>query len=368
MPISSSKPKVLIAVLDWGLGHASRMIPIIDYFISKEYEVALASSGGAFILLKNRFPHLQFYELPAYNMVYKIKSMMWEMARQLPKIFQIRKAENKALNTILSKFTADIIISDNRYGVYNNDIPSIFITHQLQILAPNYLSFINPLLKKLHFKLMTNFNQIWVPDFYGENSLAGKLSNIKIPPNKVKFIGPLSRFNNIGLQNKHSNENAINSILVILSGPEPARTKFENKILPQLEKFEGKSILLRGLPADIDILKTNRVEVFNHLQDKELLPLIQDADIIISRSGYSTIMDMFYLRKKCIFIPTQGQTEQEYLAKRLMSQHKFYKQSESEFNLEIALDNMKSYTGFEEDFSFSFKEMEKALDELKLIK
>jgi len=292
---------------------------------------------------------------------------MWEMARQLPKIFRVRKSENNSLSIILSKFKADFIISDNRYGIFNKEIPTIFITHQLQILAPNYLSFINPLLKKLHFKLMSNFVQIWVPDFYSEKSLAGKLSNIKNPPNKVKFIGPLSRFSKLDLQKDKSSENYISSILVILSGPEPARTNFENKILPQLEKFKGKSILLRGLPAAKNILKSDRVEVFNHLQDKQLLPMIEDADLVISRSGYSTIMDMFYLGKRCVFIPTSGQTEQEYLAKRFMKQKKFFMQSENEFDLEIALDNVKSYAGFEENISFNFKEIEKALGELKLI-
>lgn len=367
MSANNSTQKVLIAVLDWGLGHASRMIPVIEYFNSHGYVVAFATSGSALTLLKNRFPDLQFFELPAYNMVYKHKSMIWDMALQLPKIVKLRKQENKSLKSILSKFKADLIISDNRYGFYNKHIPSVFITHQLQILAPDFLSFVNPLLKKIHFNLMSNFTQIWVPDFYGENSLTGKLSNIENPPERVKFIGPLSRFSKIEQVENKNNDNNYKSILVILSGPEPARTNLENKILSQLEQFQSKSTLLRGLPANTGILKTNITEVYNHLEDKELLPLIENADVVISRSGYSTIMDMFYLRKKCIFIPTPGQTEQEYLARRFMNLNMFFSQSESNFDLKEALENVNSFSGFEENISFSFSVLEKNLRELKII-
>lgn len=359
----NSNTKILIAALDWGLGHASRMIPVIEHFVDLGSEVAFASSGSAFLLLKNRFPELKSFELPSYNISYRHKSMFWEMLRQLPKILIVRRKENSELKKILKEYKADLIISDNRYGFYNVNVPSVFVTHQIQILAPKSLSFLNPFLKKIHLGLLSKFQQIWVPDFYGDNSLAGKLSNIENPPIKVKYIGPLSRFDKVNITAKDDHKK-VKSILVILSGPEPARTNFENILLPQLESFGGQSFILRGLPADKESININRVEAFNHLEDKELLPLIEKVDLIISRSGYSTIMDMYFLKKKCIFIPTKGQTEQEYLSQRFMEKGIVQSISESEFDLKTALNEVHRIEGFTENNGTSFYQLNLCLKEL----
>ncbi len=342
----NAKRKIIVAALDWGLGHASRMIPLIEYLVDANYNVAFASSGSALTLLRNRFPSLVYFELPAYNIVYDGKSMVWQMIKLLPNLIEVRKRENKMLNDILKSFKADLIISDNRYGFYHKNIPSVFITHQLQILAPKAISFINPWLRKLHFRLMSEFEQIWVPDFNSKNSLAGKLSNIENPPSKIKYIGPLSRFDNVNflLQNK---DIQVKSIVVLLSGPEPSRTNFEKILIAQLENFQGRIVLLRGLPNCTENIVVNGIEVHNHLDDDRLLQILETADLVISRSGYSSIMDMYALKKSCVFVPTPRQTEQEYLANRLMSNKIIYCQTESDFNLDIAINSINEYSGFD---------------------
>ncbi len=363
MTTNFSRLKIIVAALDWGLGHASRMIPIIEYFLRKDYQVAIASSGNALKLLQNRFPDLLSFELSSYNIEYKHSSMVWEMTRQLPKIFKVRNTENQQLKRILNDFDADLIISDNRYGFYNKKIKSIFITHQLQILGPKSFSFINPILKKLHIRLLSRFEQIWVPDFYGSNSLAGVLSNVDNISANIKYIGPLSRFYKVK-SNSSNVLNEINNIVVILSGPEPARTIFENKIIFQLEDFNGKLVLLRGVPNNKEVIINDRIEVYNHLNDDKLLPILQEADVVISRSGYSSLMDMYFLSKKSIFIPTKGQTEQEYLAERFMSKKMFYSQKEENLDLKLALSEVKKYSGFVDKQNISFDIIDKALEEL----
>lgn len=212
--------------------------------------------------------------------------------------------------------------------------------------------------------MLSNFQQIWVPDFVGDNSLAGQLSNIKNADSKIKYIGPLSRFKSE--MSVHSSDNDINNILVILSGPEPARTNFESKLIAQLENIDGNVVLLRGLPNNEKTLKNDRIKVYNHLEDEKLLPIMKQADIVISRSGYSTIMDLYFLGKKAIFIPTKGQTEQEYLANRFMNKAMFYSQSEDNLDLKLAFSEVNKYKGFNETHSSNFDNLEKALLELGL--
>jgi len=355
--------KVLIAALDWGLGHATRMIPIIDYFLENNYEVALASSSNALVLLKNRYKGLRCFELPTYNIKYSNKSMVMNMISQLPKIQAAITKEKKVLDNLLIEFSANLIISDNRYGIYHKDILSVFITHQLQILPPNIMKVSKPILKVLHKEMMSKFNQIWVPDFQGDNNIAGELSQIKNPPENVFYIGALSRFLNYQrLNNKQINK--LPNILVLLSGPEPARSEFESIVLKQLEKYKATSIVLRGLPG----IKENRIfgniTAYNHLEDSELLKIIDSSELIISRSGYSTIMDLYYLGMKAVFVPTPRQTEQEYLAKKLYEESRFFFQKQDEFEIDKILDNYSKYSGFNSNKSIYKNEIKKALKQL----
>jgi len=357
--------KVIIAALDWGLGHAARLVPVIEYFVDNNCEVALASSAKAFLFLKQRFPKLKSYELPAYDIKYNAKSMVMNMMLQLPKIQAVISKENESLKKILNDFKADLIISDNRYGIFHKDIPSVFITHQLQILPPKYLSVSKPILLSLHKKMLENFSQIWVPDFQGKNSIAGELSQINKPSNKTYYIGALSRFK---VGNNINNSDSIDypKILFLISGPEPSRTNFENTILKQLENYKGKSIVLRGMASEELLNNNTNIEIHNHLDDNKLQSIIESSDLIVSRSGYSSIMDVFYLNKKAVFIPTDGQTEQEYLADKLMKEKKFYSQKLKDFDINKIISEYTKYTGFEEGKSIFKDQITIALNSLEI--
>ncbi len=336
--------KVIISALDWGLGHATRMIPIVRHFIANDWKIILASSGEAAALWLQQFPDLEFIELPAYDFEYSRKSMIANVISQLPKLKKAIGNEHEIINELVENHKPNLIISDNRYGVYHADVHSVFITHQLQIIPPVSLSFTQDILRKMHEQFIKKFDQVWVPDFDGKDNLSGKLSHGFNTALDVKYIGPLSRFSIAKLNGRTSKE--LPNILVLISGPEPSRSNFEKLIIQQLSNYDGESVLLRGKPSEGEIEPNGNIDIYNHLSDDKLLKIIEKSDLIIARSGYSTIMDLFYLKKQAIFVPTPGQTEQGYLANRFMNSDMFLNMQEKEFDLQKAIKEYGKYDGF----------------------
>lgn len=295
------KSKIIIAPLNWGLGHATRCFPLIKKFLDFHASVLIASDGPALTWLKGEFgDSCKYLEIPSYNIHYRYTSMSINVILQYPKIWNAIRSEKKAIKKVVNDFCPDLIISDNRYGVYHKDIKSVFITHQLNLVKGNPLS-------KLLFSAkiqswISPFNEIWVPDFHNRK-LTGKLSYSK--NQKLKFIGPLTRFNLKDESQKH--------ILCILSGPEPQRTNLENKLIENLKNIEYSVVIVRGTEKPLN-KKINNITIINLANKYQLETLINNAALIISRSGYTTIMDLYESGKKAIFIPTPGQVEQEYLA------------------------------------------------------
>jgi uncharacterized protein (TIGR00661 family) len=315
-PPSSPKPTVLVAPLDWGLGHATRCIPVIHTLIRHQCNVILASDGKGKSLLEQEFPHLTSLTLKGYDIRYSRSpfTLPFVLATQIPKIISTIQYENERLKDLVKEYRINAVISDNRYGLYHRDIPTVFITHQLLIKTP-FGRQPDQLLQKLNYKYINQFTECWVPDDAHGDSLAGALSHPLIEPAvPVKYIGPLSRFeaDTEPLPAQH--------LLVLLSGPEPQRTMLEELLLRQLANYKGPVVLVRGLPGEAELLSTpTNVTVFNHLPAETLRHTIRSASYVIARCGYSTIMDLAVLQKKSILIPTPGQTEQSYLSQHLMN-------------------------------------------------
>lgn len=335
-----NKKTVLVAPLDWGIGHATRCIPIIRHLLKSNCEVILASSGKSAILLRTEFPELQFHFIPSYNVEYPLnRSMSFSMLLQLPKIIIAIKSEQKWLVKFLKENKIDAIISDNRYGIYCKNTPSIFITHQLQIQFP----FAKSLLNSINSLLLKNFSEVWVPDLEGKQNLSGKLSQIHKLGNKVKFIGILSRFSEI----KPVKSAKKYDVCVVISGPEPQRTAFENIILHQLNEFPKiKGIVIRGLEDKPLLVNINEgVEVHSHLSEADFFNALCTSEIVICRSGYSTLMDLTCTGNKAVLVPTPGQTEQEYLAKYHLEKGLYFSMKQNNFSLKKVLENYKLYSG-----------------------
>ena len=307
-----SESKVVVAVLNWGLGHATRMIPIIRKLIRKENEVIIASDGEAESLLMHTFPNLLFYTLPGYNIKYKYESLVKNIFTQFSKGYSTKKEEHLVLKKLLDEHRdVSMIISDNRFGCYSKRIKSIFITHQLKPF--HSLKLMRWIFGGFMKTMLRPYDEIWIPD-HGTKAqrLSGELSDEKGIHKPQKYIGPLSRFANSNMKALVENQN----LLVILSGPEPQRTILEEKLIPFLKLHSEKNIILiRGKIDDTRQLEgMGRIKVFNFLSGQKLEQALIHADTIICRSGYSTLMDLEALHKTAILIPTPGQTEQEYLA------------------------------------------------------
>jgi hypothetical protein len=256
---------------------------------------------------------------------------------QLPKIFFAIKKEKKWLQNFISHTPVDAIISDNRYGLNVKEIPSVFITHQLLIKAQ--IAIIEKLLQKLNYSLIKHFSACWVPDEKGNINMSGLLSHPKkLPVVPVKYLGAISRLNiTHETQKKYD-------LLVIISGPEPQRSLLERKMLAELDQYKGKVLLVRGLPANEELINSkSNITIKNHLAARQLEIAFWSSELIISRSGYTTVMDIFKLNKKSVLIPTPGQTEQEYLATHLEEQCWCIKTSQQDFDLNKVLERVQHF-------------------------
>lgn len=343
---TGEKTRILLAPLDWGLGHATRCIPIARELIDKGCEPWIACDGSQQVLLQTEFPQLTFLPLAGYRVRYAktAPGLLWQMIRQSPRLLQVIKKEHEWLKQAVDRYGFKAVISDNRYGLHHPAIKSIFITHQLTIKSP-LGRWSESLLRKKNYGYINHFNECWVPDTEGSDNLAGELSHPpQLPHTPVRYIGPLSRFK------KSDSEEKKDHLLFILSGPEPQRTILENKIVHDVAAYGGTATIVRGLPGYESLIpSTNMIRFYNHLPADALNKEIAQAEYVISRSGYSTVMDLAVMNKKSILIPTPGQTEQEYLAKYLNQKKQAYGVLQNEFALEAVLEKAR-------ELSYSFNQ------------
>ena len=330
-----AKKRILVAPLNWGIGHATRCIPIINALIDNNYAVILAAEGRPLHLLSSEFPQLEIIRFADYNINYsKYLPMSVSMLLQTPKLLWNIKKEQTALQSIINDYNIDGVISDNRFGLYSKTIPSVFITHQLQIQSP-YLS---DSIRDFNYKYINKFDACWIMDDE-KNNLAGALSKPNTLPNNTIYIGTQSRFEKKESKKKYD-------FMAIVSGPEPQRTILEKGLINALKDRTEKSLIVLGKPELNTSEQIGNLSLKSHLNAKELNTAILQSDLIICRPGYSTVMDLAKLEKKAIFIPTPGQTEQEYLAENFMSKGICYSQNQSDFNFELAIKESKKYNGF----------------------
>lgn len=305
--------RVIVAPLFWGLGHATRCIPIIDQLIAQGNTVAFASDGEALDLLCKEYPQLEYFELPGYDITYKSNSMLINMLSQSPKILKSIWQERKTANKIATQWHSDIIISDNRLGFKSDKTQNIYMTHQVSIPSKN--QFLSAIANMAHRRYINQFDQCLIPDSKGENSLSGKMTEGKLNIPK-HYIGALSRLLTESREIKYD-------YTAILSGPEPKRTTMEKTIIQVFsERKDLKCCLVRGTATPRKTLSEG-IDTFDLLDTKTLNIIINESSKIICRAGYTSIMDLVKLEKQAILIPTPGQYEQEYLAEYLNDKHGF---------------------------------------------
>lgn len=334
IPDLKLKKRILVAPLNWGLGHAARCIPIINELIAHNFEPIIASDGSALLLLKKEFPQLITIKLPSYQITYAKKNIFFKTKLLLNgfKIIRAINQERKLIQRIIESHHIDGIISDNRMGVYHHSTPSVYITHQLNVLS----GFTTAFSSKLHQYFIKKFDECWVPDIKGKLNLSGKLGHLKSSKLKLKYLGVLSRFEKVETP-------IIYDLLVILSGPEPQRSILEEKLLFEIEPFKGKVLFVKGkIETKSTTIIKNHITITNFMKSEALQLAINQSELVLCRSGYTSIMDLTKLEKSVFFIPTSGQFEQIYLAKRFEKLKLAPSCKQSDFNLK-QLDRVSNY-------------------------
>lgn len=336
----SGQKHILVVPMDWGLGHATRCVPVIRALLQRGHKVSLGLSGEAGAWLQAEFPHLPGFVFPSYNMVYSARlPMAMQMLRKAPSILRTIDEENKVLDQLHQREKFDMVISDNRYGVHHPEMTSVLITHQLQVNGGG-MKFMEPLLLRAVLSYMSRFDVCWVPDLPGDENLGGALSHIASPPEHLRYIGPMSRYNGAAALS----QNVVYDLAIVLSGPEPHRSQWEDRLLDELEQLQIRVALVRGTTLPLHRNIPASITMADRANSSALLALVQQSAVVLSRSGYSSVMDWVALGKPAILVPTPGQTEQEYLAAYLRSKGYFYSTDrEDELRLEEALRLSRTY-------------------------
>lgn len=328
--LSNSTDNILVAPLNWGLGHSTRCIPIINALIEEGFNPILASDGIALEMLRKEFPNLTTLALPSYQIEYAKNGnhFKWKMLKNTPKMINAIIKEKKIVKHWVKEYDLAGIISDNRLGVFSKKIPCVFVTHQLNVLTGNTTW----ITSKLHQFIIKKYNECWVPDYEKSPNLTGKLGHLNIKKFNIKYIGPLSRLNIKNVEIEYD-------LMVLLSGPEPQRGMLEILLKKEILNFKGKVVFINGvIEKEQKVEQIENITFYNFMNSTELEMTFNKSEKVLCRSGYTTIMDIAKLGKKAFFIPTPGQYEQEYLAKKLKKEGLFPYMKQEKFRIENLLE------------------------------
>jgi len=327
--------RILFAVLNWGLGHATRSIPLIQA-LAKQNSVIIASTGRSLDLLKKEFPNLECVDFPDYGSHYSKFGFLLipYLGLQVPVILWRLIKERRHTKYLVEHHDIDMLFSDSRFGVFSGDIPSYFITHQLRFPLPRLLKWMTPLSEWYNRYFFSQYHKVFVIDAEGNINLSRDLSHKgRIAKHeKLVYVGALS-----SIKPKQTEEDI--DVLVSISGPESARTYFEEIILRQIDTIPGKKVIVLGKPGESERVQKNQdVTIFNHVSRKKMTELMNRSKLIVCRSGYSTVMELVALNKPAVLVPTPGQTEQEYLARYYQQQQMFYVTKQRQLDLRRAVE------------------------------
>ena len=353
---ASHTVRYIYALCTWGLGHASRSLPIMRALLKEGHEITVLTSGRSLRMLRNELgDSVEYVDIVSYPEPYSAGrfSFYLKFGLKVPGMIRTFRKEHDIVKKLMEQKKYHRIISDNRYGVYSHQIPSFLITHQLRLIAPKRIGFIERIGERFVAAYQDDFDVFIVPDDE-EGTLSGELSHKLryLPRKKILYSGPLSDFS------KKEAEQDID-LLISISGPEPQRSLFERIVQDEQKNFPKNTVITLGKSETFKEGTWKRAKVYTYLSKEEREDIINRSKLILSRSGYSTIMDLAVLGKRAIFVPTPGQTEQEYLSDYHMEKGTYYSMDQSVFSLRKALSESRRYRGIEID---GRKSVERILD------
>jgi predicted glycosyltransferase len=330
------RKKILISPLNWGFGHAGRMLALAQVLKGRGQEVIFGADRNLIPLLQNEMPGTEVVSIPGVRIRYsRFLPQYLCIFLQLPQVIYASVREHAILRKIAASLEPDIIISDSRFGLFHREIVSVYITHQLRIVFPSFLRFLERPGAWIHRRIIRRFDLCLIPDYPGPVNLSGRLSHYVRLPAKVCYMGPLSRFlstvsvtDNI-LRVDPATDDTLRVdpatdkspkmdppyCCLILSGPEPQRSLLLKKASAAVKNMPLAVLTVTPLPPGLTTAPG--VTVFTGPGIHAMISLISRSEVVITRAGYTSVMELASLGRGAVLIPTPGQTEQEYLGKDL---------------------------------------------------
>lgn len=352
--MSKKQLRILVAPLDWGLGHVSRCVPIIRSLREMGHAVLFAGNSSQQSFVKNHFPDLIFLDLKGYNVRYSRskRTLLLKIISQIPGIQQSIRFERKWLASVVKEQDIDAVISDNRYGLYHPDIPCVILTHQLQVLSGSGWP-LDALLRKIHYRYLQRFSECWIVDVPDrDTNLSGMMGHPSVMPAlRTRYIGLLSQFHPEASRPLQKEP----EVLILLSGAEPQRQILADQLWKKALTSDHLICFITGSEhSDAPEYVPDHIHFYKRISGELLAKELRQADYVICRSGYSSIMDLIALNKRAILIPTPGQTEQEFLAKHMHRSGLFPEARQQKFDIDTSILNAGLFTYAEHDFSEAF--------------
>ena len=328
--------RILVAPLGWGLGHSTRCVPMIQRLIDHGAVPIIGADAGPLALLRTEFPQLEHVRIPGVDVRYsKSSSQLWSMARQFPAMVRGVQAERALFDRLRQQLRLDAVISDQRFGIRSAELPSVIITHQVFPFTP----IAQTALRKVNLHHIARFDRCWIMDEPEAPGLAGELSHGRSLPSNARYIGTVSR---MSLQKAIVQKRY--GVAAVISGPEPQRTLLEHLLIDRLRSLEGEHLLVLGLPNSARNERIGNLNIRSHLSGIELTEAMLASELIVSRSGYTTLMDLVAIGRTALIIPTPGQAEQEYLGKLHAHTGRFITQRQDSIDIKAALANARTGT------------------------
>ena len=334
--------KVIYGICSWGLGHATRSLPVIRKLQEENNELTIISHGRSLELLKKELgSNINYHDIPDYPMLVSAEPRQFMAKSMIYWPLFVRKIQSGVSNLkkIANKEKFNVIISDARYDMLNKSVPTYFISHQIRIMNPLRLRMLETGSEFFNDFFFKRFKGIIVPD-YKDDNLSGDLSHNlkKIDEKRIHYAGVLSDFS------KKKTKKDID-YLISITGPEPQRTILEKKLLLQSKDLKGNIAITLGKTEEKEDITKENIQIFSFLTKEQRENLLNRSKLVISRSGYSTILDLAVIGTKALMTPTPGQIEQEYLSRYHNLKGTFYSVNQSKINLIEDIEKVKKTTG-----------------------
>ncbi len=341
---SGTSLKILFAVASWGLGHATRDLPLIQRLLNCGHDVTIVSTDRALALLKHELgDRCSFLEWPDLPLTLSKSAPLFyaKFTLSLPLALRAIVAEHRALDELLSSRRFDRVVSDSRFGIRSDKVSSFQVSHGLRFIAPRRNRLVEIGMEYIYHRCFGRQARFVVPDF-ASNGLSGALSHGLrfVSPQRVSYIGILSGINQV--ETDHNID-----CYVSISGPEPQRTILQDIVLKQVNDVPGRVVVSLGKPEDAGrSWRQGSVEVHSYVNRIQQQVLMNRSRLIVSRSGYTTMMELAELGKTALLIPTPGQTEQEYLADLHYRSGNFYAVQQRKLDLPRDIERAHHFPGY----------------------